>query len=102
MPITFIRQIPDVLTFCCRSYTKTKSYTETAVNYVDAGNFSQYLPSLAPMEEMLVARVNLLLVMYKIQSSQTSYSGHIINFPQDVIEVARRLPRISADLALNL
>lgn len=69
---------------------------------MDPGDVPHNLLTLTPVEEMLIARVNPVLAMFKIQGHQTGYRGHIINFPQDVNEIARKLPKLPSDLTQNI
>lgn len=71
-------------------------------NFMDSGEYPSQLPVLTPVEDMLIAQVNPVLVMYKVQGHQAGYSEHIINFPQDFNEIARKLPRLPADTLHNI
>ena len=62
-------------------------------------------PGCVPVElqglsytEQLIARIHTTVSAYKIRGQQTGYSGNVINFPQDVPEVARKLPRKITDI----
>lgn len=51
---------------------------------------------------MLIARVDLVLALFKIQVHQSGHPGNIINFPQDVNEVARKHPQLPIELSQNI
>ena len=60
------------------------------------------LGSLTQVEEMLIARASpILQVMHSI-GGQYKYRGHTISFPQDVKDVANKLPRHIKDLDLMM
>src|SRR6266540_2893187 len=42
---------------------------------------------------MLIARVFPVMSIYKLREGQHGYHGNIINFPQDIQELATKLPR---------
>ena len=58
------------------------------------------LQGLTHIEEMLISRAFLVIHVYVKQGGQRGYSGHCINFPQNVSELADVLPRCPKDLAL--
>ena len=41
---------------------------------------------------------NPVMSIYKLPHGQYGYSGHVINFPQDMQSFATSLPRLSADI----
>ena len=56
------------------------------------------LEGLSQLEEMLVARVLPIIRVYLKPGGQRAYSGHCINFAQNVGEIAKMLPHYSKDL----
>ena len=58
------------------------------------------LQGLTQIEEMLISRAFPVIHVYVKQGGQRGYSGHCINFPQNVSELADVLPRCPKDLAL--
>lgn len=56
------------------------------------------LSSLTLIEQLLIARVHPVIQVYRLVGGQTGFSGHVVNFFQDVKEVAKRLPHTVADL----
>ena len=55
------------------------------------------LQDLTQVEEML-ATVLPIMSIYRLPHGQYSYSGHVINLPQDVASFATRLPRLPSEL----
>ncbi|CAH3156372.1 unnamed protein product [Porites lobata] len=66
------------------------------------------LPSLVPLqllgltqvEEMLIARALPIMRVYIKPGGQRGYSGHVINLPQNIAELAHSLPRYPKDLSV--
>ena len=58
------------------------------------------LKDLTQIEEMLIARALPIMRVYIKPGGQRGYSGHCINLPQNVTELATSLPRYSKDLAV--
>ncbi|KAK3919299.1 ATP-dependent DNA helicase [Frankliniella fusca] len=70
----------------------------TAANRMDPGIVPPELQGLTHIEQQLIARVHPVLSVYKVRGGQYGYSGNIINFPQDVQQLATALPHRLADL----
>ncbi|XP_020915212.2 uncharacterized protein LOC110252718 [Exaiptasia diaphana] len=58
------------------------------------------LQGLSQLEEMLVARALPIMRVYIKPGGQRGYSGHCINLPQNVKELALSLPRYPKDLSV--
>lgn len=58
------------------------------------------LSGLTQVEEMLIARALPIIHIYLKQGGQRGYSGHCVNFPQNVGELAKSLPRYPKDLSV--
>ena len=58
------------------------------------------LDGLSQVEEMLIARALRIIRIYVKQGSQRGYSGHCINLPQNVRELAYSLPRYPKELSV--
>lgn len=56
------------------------------------------LSGLTQVEEMLIARALPIMHIYLKQGGQRGYSGHCVNLPQNVGELAKSLPRYPKDL----
>ncbi|CAG8610513.1 10516_t:CDS:1, partial [Gigaspora rosea] len=78
---------------CRRCYTeKTLPKKFSFDNNMDPGEVPEELQKLTEIEEMLIAQVFSVMVVYKLRKGQHRYRGNIINFPQDVEEFTTRLP----------
>lgn len=62
------------------------------------GSCPEVLSNLTLIEQLLIARVHPVIQVYRLVGGQTGYSGHVINFFQDVKQVAKILPHTVADL----
>lgn len=58
------------------------------------------LQNLIQIEEMLIARALPIIRIYIKPGGQRGYSGHCINLPQNVTDLAKSLPRYPKDLAV--
>lgn len=56
------------------------------------------LQDLTQVEEMLISAVLPIMSIYRLPHGQYSYSGHVINLPQDVASFATSLPRLPSEL----
>ena len=52
------------------------------------------------MEEMLISALLPIMSMYKLPHGQYTYSGHVINLPQDVASFVNNLPRLPTELGV--
>ena len=58
------------------------------------------LQNLTQIEEMLIAHALPIMRVYIKHGGQQGYSGHCINLPQNVTELATSLPKYPKDLAV--
>lgn len=66
---------------------------------MDPGIVPPELQGLTYVEEQLIARVHPLMSIFKLKgNAQFGYRGNIINFPQNVNEIASQLPHRVEDL----
>ena len=59
------------------------------------------LSGLTQVEEMLIAKALPIMHIYIKPGGQRGYSGHTINLPQNVSELAQSLPRYPKDLSFS-
>ena len=79
---------------CRRCFTEKKHPKKfSADNNMDPGDVPDELKGLTEIEEMLIAQVFIVMTVYRLRGGQTGYRGNIINFPQDIKEFTKRLPR---------
>ena len=90
--------------FICDKCKKDKSYPKrfSTGNDMIPSKVPIELQGLTETEEMLISRAFPVIHVFIKQGGQRGYSGHCINFPQNVSELADVLPRCPKDLALIL
>ena len=64
----------------------------SGTNDMDPGSVPHELQGLSFVERQLIARIHPVLSVYQVKKCQFRYKGNVINFPQDVQEVANILP----------
>ncbi len=75
----------------CHSKKMSNRFSEE--NNMDPGEVPEELQDLTEIEEMLIAKAFTVMSVYRLRGGQYGYRGNVINFPQDVHELATRLPR---------
>jgi hypothetical protein len=72
-------------------------------NSMDPGRAAPpHLPKLTEVEELLIARVHVIVEVHQIRGAQYRYSGHVCNFLRDVGKVYNKLPILPKDLEIVL
>jgi len=74
----------------CHSKKMSNRFSEE--NNMDPGEVPEELQDLTEIEEMLIAKAFTVMSVYRLRGGQYGYRGNVINFPQDVHELATRLP----------
>ena len=67
-------------------------------NFMIPSSVPRELQGLTQIEEMLIARALPLMRVYIKPGGQRGYSGHCINFPQNIKELANSLPHYPKDI----
>ena len=76
---------------CSRDKEHPKRFSKE--NNMIPSSVPKELQELRQIEEMLIARALPLMRVYVKPGGQRGYSGHCINLPQDISELAESLPR---------
>src|ERR1700761_747912 len=71
----------------------------TALTFV-LGPVPPQLQHLTDMEEMVISRVKTVMQVRYTKGRQLCYKDHIVNLPQNIIEIATKLPRLPEDVDL--
>lgn len=82
---------PNVI--CSRCYGEKGIHRFSIANNMDPGEQPFVLKILSQVEEMLIARVAPVLQVSYARGGQYKYTGHTINFLQDITEIETALPR---------
>ena len=83
---------------CRRDKSTPKKFSDA--NAMIPGSVPSELQGLSQTEEMLIARALPVMRIYIKPGGQRGYSGHCINLPQKVDELASALPRYPKDLPI--
>ena len=98
-PLKTKPRTPYVCSQCCRDKKSPKKFSSE--NSMIPSKVPHELQNLTQTEEMLIARALPIMRVYYIKpGGQRGYSGHCINLPQNVTELATSLPRYPKDLAV--
>ena len=89
---------PYVCSRCCRDKKSPKKFSSE--NSVIPSKVPHELQNLTQTEKTLIARALPIMRVYIKPGDQRGYSGHCINLPQNVTELATSLPRYPKDLAV--
>ncbi|GLJ15036.1 hypothetical protein SUGI_0245580 [Cryptomeria japonica] len=81
-----------------RCFSERGIHRFSSANNLDPGEQPLVLKKLTQVEEMLIARISPILQVTHARGSQYKYFGHQISFPQDISEIAKKLPRKLQDL----
>ena len=98
-----LRSVPRILSsYICRKCKLDKKLPKKFSNGNNMIPSSQpaELLGLTQVEEMLIARALPIMRVYIKPGGQRAYSGHCINLPQDVKELADFLPRYPKDIPI--
>lgn len=64
----------------------------SVLNNMDPGIVPDELLGLTFIEQILISRVKVCMTVFRLQGGQYGYNGRVINFNQDVCEMANSLP----------
>ncbi|XP_015793934.1 uncharacterized protein LOC107370453 [Tetranychus urticae] len=82
--------------WCNKCVKNPDLYTDA--NFMDPREQPEVLKNLTMVEEMLIAKVHPVVRLYKIKGQQFAYSGHVVNFEQDITNLHTKLPVNPKDL----
>ena len=70
----------------------------SADNEMDPGEVPAYLPALTQVEEMIIARSHVQMLVHRYRGHQYHYSGHCVSFMQNNIKTVNMLPNLPSEL----
>ncbi|KIX07226.1 uncharacterized protein Z518_01879 [Rhinocladiella mackenziei CBS 650.93] len=70
----------------------------SAENGMDPGEPPAHLPALTQIEEMIIARSRVQMMIYRYRGHQYHYSGHCVSFMQNTMKTVDVLPNLPAEL----
>jgi hypothetical protein len=103
----FTNNVVDGVCKKCRT-TRDKSkkddepFLMSVENLMDPGGVPPNLPELTQVEEMLIAKVHVMVEVHQIRGQQYRYSGHVCNFLRDVGKIYNKLPLLPQNLEIVL
>jgi hypothetical protein len=97
-PLKSKPRTPYTCSRCSRDKKSPKKFCNE--NSMIPSSVPHELQNLTQIEEMLIARALPIMRVYIKPGGQRGYSGHCINLPQNVKELAMSLPRYPKDLAV--
>ena len=89
-------------TVCHRCFLRDKRgqtpFLMSAENNMDPGELPAYLPELTQVEEMIIARSHVQMMVYRYRGHQYHYTGHCVSFMQNTVKTVDVLPNLPAEL----
>src|ERR1700729_814685 len=70
----------------------------TAENEMDPGDMPAHLPELTQVEEMIIARSHVQMMVHRYRGHQYHYSGHCVSFMQNTVKTVDVLPNLPSEL----
>ena len=70
----------------------------SAENNTDPGELPAGLPALTQVEEMIIARSHVQMLIHRYRGHQYRYSGHCVSFMQNTVKTVDILPNLPAEL----
>ena len=70
----------------------------SAENEMDPGDVPAYLPELTQVEEMIIARSHVQMMVHRYRGHQYHYSGHCVSFMQNAVKTVDVLPNLPSEL----
>jgi hypothetical protein len=74
----------------------------SADNYMDPGEVPVHLPTLTQVEEMVIARAHVQMLLKRVRGHQYQYTGHCVSFMQNIIKTVDVLPLLPSELDIVL
>jgi hypothetical protein len=70
----------------------------SADNEMDPGEIPAHLPELTQVEEMIIARSHVQMMLHRYRGHQYFYSGHCVSFMQNNVKTVDMLPNLPSEL----
>ena len=71
-------------------------------NDMDPGVVPAHLPALTQLEEQLIARSHVQMLVHRVRRHQFHYSGHCVSFMQSIVKTVNILPSLPSELDIVL
>jgi hypothetical protein len=87
---------------CHRCFNRDKGnktpFLMSVANEIDLGELPAYLPELTQVEEIIIARSHIQMMVYRYHGHQYHYLGHCVSFIQNTIKTVDMLPNLPSKL----
>jgi ATP-dependent DNA helicase PIF1 len=87
---------------CHRCFNRDRGnktpFLMSADNEMDPGELPAHLPELTQVEEMIIARSHVQMLVYRYRGHQYHYSGHCASFMQNNVKTVDMLPNLPSEL----
>src|SRR5271156_1452116 len=91
---------------CHRCFNRDKGnktpFLMSADNKMDPGEVPAHLPELTQVEEMIIARSHVQMMVHRYRGHQYHYSGHCVSFMQNTVKTVDMLPNLPSELDIVL
>jgi Domain of unknown function (DUF6570) len=77
-------------------------YFFSADNEMDPGIVPAHLPALTQVEEMVIARSHVQMMIKSYRGHQYQYTGHCVSFTQEIVKTVSILPNLPKELDIVL
>jgi ATP-dependent DNA helicase PIF1 len=74
----------------------------SADNNMDPGIVPSHLPELTQVEEMVIARAHVQMLVKRVRGHQYHYTGHCVSFMQNIVRTVDVLPNLPSELDIVL
>jgi ATP-dependent DNA helicase PIF1 len=74
----------------------------SADNHMDPGVVPSHLPELSQVEEMVIARAHVQMLVKRVRGHQYHYTGHCVTFMQNIVRTVDVLPNLPSELDIVL
>ena len=71
-------------------------------NNMDPGTVPSHLPELTQVEEMVIARAHVQMLVKRVRGHQNHYTGHCVTFMQNIVRTVDVLPTLPSELDIVL
>ena len=74
----------------------------SADNNMDPGIVLSHLPELTQVEEMVITRAHVQMLVKRVRGHQYHYTGHCVTFMQNIVRTVDVLPNLLSELNIVL
>jgi len=96
----FSMDLKDEICHACflRDKGNKTPFLMSADNEMDPGEVPAHLPELTQVEEMIIARSHVQMMVHRYRGHQYHYSGHCVSFMQNNVKTVDILPNLPSEL----